>query len=144
MREGGAVSESTVNAVLSGAKSQFARTEVRAWYRGRPLLAKSAKNPGPAMALPDWLKSGFAGMVYGDDHKLYIRVVSVNTARAAPLVVISSLPLDSPTLAEISGNLGRLTIFTGTHIAAGTQTSAMGTQVLGLAQAAAVSHRARQ
>src|SRR5438105_3355853 len=126
MREGGAVSESTVNAVLSGAKSQFARTEVRAWYRGRPLLAKSAKNPGPAMALPDWLTSRFAGMVYGDDHKLYIRVVSVNTARAAPLVVISSLPLDSPTLAEISGNLGRLTIFTGTHIAAGTQTFHVG------------------
>src|SRR5947209_1536418 len=57
MREGGAVSEDTVEAVLGGAKSQFARTEVRAWYRGRPLLAKSAKNQNSATVLPYWLKS---------------------------------------------------------------------------------------
>jgi len=127
MREGGKVSEDTVEAVLSGAKSQFARTEVQAWYRGRPLLTKSGKNQNAAMVLPDWLKSGFAGMVYGDDHKLYIRVVSMSAARGAPRVVISSLPLDSQTLAEISGNLGRLSIFTGSQtIQTGTQSLHVG------------------
>src|SRR5579859_4464105 len=64
MREGGQVSENTVNAVLSGAKSQFAHTEVRAWYKGKPLVAKSAKTQAAAINFPEWAKGGFAGAVY--------------------------------------------------------------------------------
>jgi len=114
MREGGQVSENTVNAVLSGAKSQFAHTEVRAWYKGKPLVAKSAKNQTSAVAFPAWAGSGFAGVAV-DDQKLYIRAVSVNPRGGAPLVVISSLPLDSATLSEIVGDLGQIRLLAGSQ-----------------------------
>lgn len=114
MREGGEVSENTVNAVLSGAKSKLAHTEVRAWYKGRPLVTKSAKNQASAIALPDWAANGFAGVVY-DDQRFYLRAATTNTANGSPLMVISSLPLDSDTLTEISRNLGQIRVLTGTQ-----------------------------
>lgn len=114
VREGGEVSENTVNAVLSGAKSQFAHIEVRAWYKGKPLVTKSEKKEALVITLPAWAAGSFAGAVL-DDQKFYLRAAATNGTSGSPLMVISSLPLDEDTLTGISRNIGQIRVLAGTE-----------------------------
>ena len=83
-------------------------SEISAWL-GRELLFSSAGSEPPT-TVPTYLPARFSGVVRDRD-RFFLRSAVASTVGNRRLIVVSSRPLDSRLLLELSQNLGEVTFF---------------------------------
>jgi len=85
------------------------RMEVVAWFRGRPMVLRTATSGAP-LAPPAWLKQRFSGVVREGD-LLFLRAVSASQVGNETLTVVSSTPLDTDLISRVAGSTGETTFY---------------------------------
>jgi sigma-B regulation protein RsbU (phosphoserine phosphatase) len=115
---GGAKVLARANKVSEGARDlvdreignrDFPMRHITLWYRGKGYVLQGKADDEP-VAVPTYLQDGFEAMVVDNDH-LYLRAVSRQKVGNDELVMVSSLPLQRELLADISQQLGSITIY---------------------------------
>ncbi|HXE89809.1 MAG TPA: SpoIIE family protein phosphatase [Terriglobales bacterium] len=85
------------------------KTQVVAWYRGRPFVLQG--EPGTqALAAPAWLKDNFSGVAL-DEGGLYLRAATSVNVGSERMTVLSSTPLDREVVERVAAGLGRTTFY---------------------------------
>ncbi|HSA93311.1 MAG TPA: SpoIIE family protein phosphatase [Terriglobales bacterium] len=85
------------------------KTQVVAWYRGRPFLLQGEPGAQP-LAVPGWLKENFSGVAL-DESGLYLRATTSERVGNETMTVITSMPLDKEVVDRIAAGLGRTTFY---------------------------------
>jgi sigma-B regulation protein RsbU (phosphoserine phosphatase) len=89
----------------------WAHREVCAWHEGKPLpLCTGAKGPIP-FEPAGFVKNTFRDVVH-DQGRYYMRAATVMLLGGRELVVISSDELDKDLVEKITGDLGKITLYT--------------------------------
>ncbi len=90
----------------SGRESLFPEREITCWYRGQGF---SLRTKGQLAALPPEQTKEFRGFAV-DGGRVLLRAVDTMTAGKDPVVLISSVPLDSNLLRRIAEGLGEISV----------------------------------
>jgi sigma-B regulation protein RsbU (phosphoserine phosphatase) len=89
--------------------------EVVAWRGGQRIQLHAPGGQQRVGELPAWLKGNFQGIIR-DQTGLYLRAVNTVTADSAPLIVLSSMPVDRALVERIAAGIGEVTIYPGSVI----------------------------
>jgi sigma-B regulation protein RsbU (phosphoserine phosphatase) len=101
---------------MEAGEEQYPGMTVAVFRDGHQLhLPQSATKADSVDAIPGWLPTRFRGIVMDHD-KLWLRASDKLTRDGHTTVVVTSVPLQKDTVAEIARNLGEVSIFSPRHV----------------------------